>query len=119
MRCCVSMVEVLSSGNLAITVDPAGGLLRVLDAPPEEGDNYPPYSAICTYDKLSATEIVLRGFVGSGVQRGHLRLILEWARAHGFEWLYAERLPSRRIPGAVRRSARPLAGWYEVNLLAL
>jgi hypothetical protein len=97
----------LQSGRAAITIEPLAGLIRILDGPPAEDDGHPPFSAICTADRLSEDELVLRGFAGSGVTRAHLALIARWARSQGYRWIYADRTAGHALPRASMRTARP------------
>lgn len=113
------MIERLADGQAAITIEPLAGLIRVLCGVPAEGDEHPPYSAICTAERLTADELVLRGFAGSGVTRSHLALIARWAAEQGYRWIYADRAAGRALPRACRRRERPLAGWFECDLTAL
>lgn len=112
-------ITVVASERAAITVEPLAGLIRILAGPPLEDDEHPPFTAVLTADRLSADALVLRGFAGSGVARGHLMLIARWAREQGYRWIYADRNAGHVLPRAARREARPLAGWYEVDLTRL
>lgn len=102
----------------SITVEPMSGKIRLLREPCS-GDARPPYIGACNYVHMSPTELMISALSAHGVTRAQLRDIARWAYAAGYRWIYAERLPGHTLPMAVRRTARPLEGWYEVNLAAV
>jgi hypothetical protein len=108
-------MKIMRNPSAAIGIEPLSGKIRILASPSVTGPR-PAYVGACTTLAISPTELIITALAGQGISRAHLRLIAAWAREAGYRWIYAERLPGHTLPLARRRTARPLDGWFEIDL---
>ena len=111
-------MKLYRGGGVAIGIEPTTEKLRFFGATPAH-DPRPPYIGSATVIHLSTDELLIANMTVSGVTRAHLRLIAGWAIAHGYRWIYAERLPGHTLPLARRRSERPLIDHFEIDLATM
>ncbi|MBT0961660.1 hypothetical protein [Denitromonas iodatirespirans] len=111
-------MKIYRAAGVAIGIEPTSEKIRFLGSA-DPADPRPPYIGSATAIHLNAAELLIANMSVTGVTRAHLRLIAGWAIARGYRWIYAERLPGHTLPLARRRTERPFADHFEIDLAAI
>lgn len=111
-------MHVVDDGSVAISIQPRGGKIRLLDHVPTEDEHHPEYVGVVDFNHLKDDLVSLEGAVGAMTRR-HMRLIVGHLMTEGYRIAYVDRAPGRVMPFAERISEGDFAGWWRVDLVAI
>jgi len=102
-------------GADAISYEPAGGTIRLLSAPPVDGEARPAYFGAGQVRPLWGGVAMLSAFHGH-LSRAHMRLIVRLLLDHGYRVLYAERTEGHTMPFATEIAEGDFRGLFRIEL---
>lgn len=112
-------MRVLYEGTDAITFEPAGGTIRLLDTVPAAGDDKPRYFGAGQVRPLWGGVVMLAAFDASKLTRAHMRLVVRLLVEAGYTTLYVDRAEGHTIPMASRIEDGDFAGLWRLDLRAV